>query len=82
MLGEHIGRYPSADGFVFTAAEGGPLRHRNFYRRHFRPAVEKARTRAIADDRKDEAVPNELRFHDLRHTCAALPTRTVATWRK
>ena len=72
MLGEHVGHYPSADGFVFTAREGGPIRHRNLYRRHFRPAVEKARSKTIADDRRDDAIPGELRFHDLRHTCAAL----------
>jgi integrase len=60
MLGEHIGRYPSEDGFVFTAPERGPVRHRNFKRRHYAQAV------AAVD------VPAELRFHDLRHTCAAL----------
>jgi integrase len=60
MLGEHVGRYPSEDGFVFTAREGGPVRHRNFYRRHFRPAVTTA------------GLPEALRFHDLRHSCAAL----------
>jgi integrase len=60
MLGEHIGRYPSRDGFVFTAAEGGPLRWRNFSQRHFRPAVAAA------------GLPDGLRAHDLRHTCAAL----------
>jgi integrase len=59
MLGEHVGRYPSADGYVFTSAGGGPIRHRNFYRRHFRPAVARA------------GLPDGLRFHDLRHTCAA-----------
>ena len=57
---------------MFTAREGGPIRHRNFYRRHFRPAVEKAIEQAIEEDRKDEAIPETLRFHDLRHTCAAL----------
>jgi hypothetical protein len=36
---------------IFTAAEGGPVRHRNFTRRHYKPAVEKA-----------EGVPDELRF--------------------
>jgi integrase len=60
MLGEHIGRYPSVDGYVFTAAKGGPIRHRNFYARHFRPAVARA------------GLPDGFRFHDLRHTCAAL----------
>jgi hypothetical protein len=60
MIGEHIGRYPSADGYVFTAPDGGPIRHRNFSRRHFRPAV------------KRPGLPTGLRFHDLRDTCAAL----------
>lgn len=36
------------------------LRHRNFYDRHFKPAVGAA------------GLPEALRFHDLRHTCAAL----------
>ena len=36
------------------------LRHRNFYDRHFKPAVTAA------------GLPEMLRFHDLRHTCAAL----------
>ncbi len=60
MLGEHIGRYPSADGYVFTSAEGTPLRRRNFYKRHFKRAVSAA------------GLDLGLRFHDLRHTCAAL----------
>lgn len=60
MIGEHIGRYPSTDGFLFSAAEGGPVRHRNFMRRHYRPAVDAA------------GLPAGLRFHDLRHTAAAL----------
>ena len=59
MLGEHIGRYPSDQGFVFTMAEGGPIRQRNFYRRHFKPAVIAA------------GLPEGLHFHSLRHTCAA-----------
>jgi integrase len=60
MLGEHIGRYPSAEGYVFTSAEGTPFRRRNFYKRHFKRAVATA------------GLDPELRFHDLRHTCAAL----------
>jgi integrase len=60
MLGGHIGRYPSEGGFVFSAPEGGALRWRNFYARRFRPAVAGA------------GLPKKLRFHDLRHTCAAL----------
>jgi integrase len=33
---------------------------RTFYRRHYKPAVRRA------------GLPEDLRFHDLRHTCAAL----------
>jgi integrase len=59
MLSDHVDTYASTDGFVFTSAEGSPLR-RNFYRRHFKPSVVRA------------GLPIDLRFHDLRHTCAAL----------
>ena len=61
MLNEHLVLYPPADnGFVFTATKGGPVWHRNFYGRHFKPAVRAA------------GLTDTLRFHDLRHTCAAL----------
>jgi integrase len=60
VLAEHIKRFPSEDGFVFTSAEGGPLRHHNFYVRHYKPAVAKAE------------LPEDLRFHDLRHTAASI----------
>jgi len=60
-LADHIGRRPpDPTGFVFTAPDGGPLRHHNFYRRYFKPAV----LRAGLDPR--------TRFHDMRHTAAAL----------
>jgi integrase len=59
VLAQQMAEYPSSD-YLFTATEGGPVRHRNFSARHFRPAVERA------------GLPDELRFHDLRHTCAAL----------
>jgi integrase len=58
MLSEHLAAYPS-QAYVFSSAQGLPLR-RNFYRRHFVPAVAAA------------GLPKGLRFHDLRHTCAAL----------
>ncbi len=45
---------------VFVGREGGPLRRTNFRKRHWLPALERAE------------LPMELRFHDLRHTCAAL----------
>jgi len=72
MLREHLKRFPSDEGFVFLTREGRPIRHRNFYRRHFRPAVDKAHHAALAEAREPEAIPLGLRFHDLRHTCAAL----------
>jgi len=46
--------------FVFTSSRGGPLRHSNFYARHFKPALLRA------------GLPEETRFHDLRHSYAAL----------
>jgi integrase len=46
------------EDYVFTSPEGGPLPHSNFYRRLFRPGVERA------------GLPDGIRFHDLRHTYA------------
>jgi integrase len=51
---------PDRDAFVFTAPKGGPLRHHNFYCRQFCPALVRA------------GLPEQIRFHDLRHTCASL----------
>jgi integrase len=59
-LARHLSQWPpGADGFVFAAPEGGPLRRTNFRRRTWLPAV---RT----------SVGEPLRFHDLRHTHAAM----------
>jgi integrase len=44
---------------VFEGPDGGPLRHSNWYPRHFQPAVLRA------------GLPSGTRFHDLRHTYAA-----------
>ena len=58
-LTSHLaGKDPS--DFVFTSSRGGPLRQSNFYARSFKPAVLRA------------GLPEETRFHDLRHTYAAL----------
>ena len=46
--------------FVFASSKGGPLRHSNFYARHFKPAVLRA------------GLPETTRFHDLRHSYAAM----------
>lgn len=63
MLTEHLESVSGgADALVFTSRKGGPLRHDNFYKRHFKPAVRAALP----------AEKHGLRFHDLRHTCAAL----------
>jgi integrase len=58
-LATHLAAYPSKEGLVFSSPQGGPLR-RNFYRRHFKPAVVRA------------GLDPADRFHDLRHTCDAL----------
>ncbi|HUP68359.1 MAG TPA: tyrosine-type recombinase/integrase [Acidimicrobiales bacterium] len=52
-LGAHLdGRPQQPEDFVFTAPGGGPLRHHNFYRRHFKPALAAA------------GLPQRVRFHD------------------
>ena len=62
-LAAHIAdRGHDPDAFVFQAPDGGPLRHGNFYGRHFKPAVRQALPPTL----------HGLRFHDLRHTCASL----------
>ena len=48
------------DDYVFRASAGGPLRWHNFYGKHFKPAVLRA------------GLPKGTRFHDLRHTAAAI----------
>lgn len=60
MLGDHLRRYPSQVGRVFSSPEGVALRRRNFYRREYKPALLAA------------GLDPRMRFHDLRHTCAAL----------
>ncbi|MHB8263124.1 MAG: tyrosine-type recombinase/integrase [Acidimicrobiales bacterium] len=60
QLIKHLDTIPdNPDQLVFTNLSGGPLRHAWFYKFHFKPA-----TICIG-------VP-DLRFHDLRHTCASL----------
>ena len=49
----------SADGFVFQAPRGGPLRRSNFRRRVWLASVHRS-------------VGEPMRFHDLRHTHVAL----------
>jgi integrase len=71
ILCEDLGAYLAAraretgpplgsEEYVFTAPEGGPLRRDLLHKRYLRPAVLKA------------GLPDGLRVHDLRHTCASL----------
>ncbi len=68
LLAEHLAHRATAapdgatdpDSLVFVAPEGGPLRHSNFRRRVWLPALQAS------------GVPSTLRIHDLRHTAAAL----------
>jgi integrase len=62
LLAEHLAR-PLPDGdspsaYIFTTPTGEPVRHNLFYKRTFEPTVSATFSRP-------------LRFHDLRHTCAA-----------
>lgn len=59
-LAEHLEEWPpSSDDLVFTAQRGGPLLNRNFRDRIWLPAVR-------------ASVGEPMRFHDLRHTHAAI----------
>lgn len=58
-LAAHVrGKRPSE--FVFTSSRGTPVRQSNFYARHFKPAVLRA------------GIDPKVRFHDLRHSYAAM----------
>ena len=59
ILNNHLGKF-SSDDYMFTSPMGEPLRRSNWYRRDFKPAVVAA------------GIDLGFRFHDLRHTCAAL----------
>ncbi len=58
MLTPYLASKKQSD-LAFEGPDGGPLRHSNWYPRHFKPAVVRA------------GLPRETRFHDLRHTYAA-----------
>ena len=52
LLRARIDRYPSPDGWLFTAAEGGPIHHHNLRRRHFQAAAVTVGLGAIVRDEK------------------------------
>lgn len=61
MLSDHLLARPGGpEALVFVGRDGAPLRRTAFRTRHWKPAVKKA------------GLPDALRFHDLRHTCASL----------
>jgi integrase len=63
------------DDLVFTAPQGGPLREQKFVAGIFKPAAVRAGlfvTRHLQPGTGREVVSSDLRFHDLRHTCASL----------
>jgi integrase len=64
-LADHLSRVEASTphAFVFTTTNGAPLRLTNFRRRVWIPAVARA------------GLHEDLRIHDLRHTCASLMVR-------
>lgn len=62
LLDEHLEQHVTdePDTLVFTSPQGAPLRNSNFRRQVWYQAVEQA------------DLPQGLRIHDLRHTCASL----------
>lgn len=75
MLEAHLADFPTENGLVFTSPEGTPLR-RNFYRRQYLPALISSGVDGELCLCDDSTCPRRhgplYRFHDLRHTCAAL----------
>ncbi len=59
LLAAHLKSAPESD-FVFCTRDRKPIRRSNFRQRVWKPAL------------KESGLDPELRFHDLRHTCASL----------
>lgn len=67
-LSEHVREYPPGEGFLFTNAAGAPLRRTRF------DEVWRSALRRSAD-----ALPANVKFHDLRHYFASLLIRQGAS---
>lgn len=73
MLHEHLlASEGGPETPVFTMKSGGPLRHGLVYGRYFKRAVAGFERRGVYHPGALPAAKHGLRFHDLRHTCAAL----------
>ena len=59
-MARHMQGLSDPNDLVFSGRYGQPRQHGSFVSGHFKPAVQRA------------GLPVGLRFHDLRHTCAAL----------
>lgn len=59
-MAQHMEGLTHPNDLVFSGPYGQPRQHGSFVSGHFKPAVQRA------------GLPAGLRFHDLRHTCAAL----------
>jgi len=70
-LTSHLDRFtgPAEDALIFTSPEGAPLRHSNFRRRVWLPALKAAGL-------------SPVHFHDLRHTGNDLAADTGASLRE
>jgi integrase len=85
-LAEELGAYLDSrphgrEDLVFTAVRGGPLRESKWVPGVFKRAVVAANetiAQMPAENRPDE-LPADLRFYDLRHTCASLLIREGAS---
>ena len=68
-LRQHLDGIDQADALVFTSSAGAPLRHSNFYRRAWMPAL-----KALDLD--------GVHLHDLRHTGNQLTAEAGANLRE
>jgi integrase len=57
---------------VFTTTNGEPLERHNFIKRHFLPALKKAKLGQWIDEEDSKRFVPGIRLYDLRHTCATL----------